>query len=348
MPVVLSETAVYDARGAFLRSRSTLFDDRERRRFEQALRDSEQRLQLLIDTVQTAVVVHAGDSSIEFANPSAAHLLGLTREQMQGRTSIDPAWHFVREDGSPMPVDEYPVSRVIRSGRPLRGYVTGVQVVDSEPIRWMLVDAVPAFGKDGQLRQVIVSFIDISEQLQQKQRLEQLASTDALTGLATRRQLIELAGHELARARRTHRPLTLVFLDVDDFKSINDRFGHDTGDRVLQGIGDVLHRELRASDLAARWGGEEFCALLPDTDLHAATEIAERLRAAVERMPLAAPDGSPLPVTASFGVAISMPDDNDLRRLADAADQAMYRAKQEGRNRGCVAPFASADPESAS
>jgi diguanylate cyclase (GGDEF)-like protein/PAS domain S-box-containing protein len=347
MPVVLSETAVYDARGTFLRSRSTLFDDAERRRFEQELRDSEQRLQLLIDTVQTAVVVHAGDSSIEFANPSAAHLLGLTREQMQGRKSIDPSWHFVREDGSPMPVDEYPVSRVIRSGRPLRGYVTGVHVVDAEPIRWMLVDAVPAFGKDGQLRQIIVSFIDISEQLQQKQHLEQLASTDTLTGLSTRRQLLELAGHELARARRSHRPLALVFLDVDHFKSINDRFGHDTGDRVLQRIGDVLHRELRAADLAARWGGEEFCALLPDTDLRAATDIAERLRTAVERMPFAAPDGSPLPVTASFGVAISRPDDNDLRRLADAADQAMYRAKQEGRNRVCVARFASAGPESA-
>ncbi len=302
----------------------------------QALRNSEQQLRLLIDNVQTAVVMHAADSSIEFANPSAANLLGLTRDQMVGRTTIDPAWHFVREDGSPMPVDEFPASRVIRSGRALRDYVVGIHVAESEPIRWALVDAVPAIGQDGSLQQVIVSFVDISERQQQKLHLEQLASTDTLTGLATRRHLLELAGHELARARRSGQPLALILLDIDRFKSINDRFGHETGDAVLSRIGELLRGELRQVDLAARWGGEEFCLLLPDTNLQAALEIAERLRAAVETMAMAAPDGNPLPVTASFGVTLSMPDDEDLHRLVDAADRAMYRAKREGRNRVCT------------
>lgn len=333
LPVVLSETAVYDARGEFHHSRSMLFDDRERRHLEQALRDSGERLQVLIDHVQTAVVVHAADSSIEFANPRAAELLGLTREQLLGRTVIDPAWHFVREDGSPMPVDEYPVSRVVRSGRALRDYVTGVQAGDGEPVRWLLVNAVPATGQDGRLRQVIVSFVDISERQQQKRQLEQLASTDMLTSLGTRRHLVELAGHELARSRRSGRPMAVVLFDIDRFKAINDRFGHETGDQVLHRLGELLRTELREADLAARWGGEEFCVLLPDTTPHAAAEIAERLRGAVERMPLAAPDGSALPVTASFGVALSRPDDDDLHRLVDAADQAMYQAKREGRNR---------------
>lgn len=338
MPVVLSETPVCDAHGAFRYSRSTLFDDTERRHLEQALRNSEQRLQLLVDTVQAAVVVHAADSSIVFANPSAARLLGLTREQMLGRRAIDPAWHFVREDGSRMPVEEYPVSRVIRTGRAFRGYVTGVHVSDSEPIRWMLVDAVPAFAQGGRLLQVIVSFIDISDRQQEKQQLERLASTDTLTGLATRRHLLDLVDHELARARRSESPISLIFLDIDHFKSINDRFGHETGDRVLRAIGEVLHRTLRNADIAARWGGEELCVLLPDTDARVAIEIAERLRAAVAGTSLTAPDGSPLGVTASFGVATSLPHQGNFPQLADAADQAMYQAKREGRNRVCQAP----------
>lgn len=344
LPVVLSETAVYDAHGEFHHSRSMLFDGSERRRFEQALRDSERRLQVLIDNVQAAVVVHAADSTIEFANPSAAKLLGLTREQMLGRTAIDPAWRFVREDGTPMPVDEYPVSRVIRTGRALCDFVTGIQLTDAEPIRWVLVNAVPAIGRDGHLQQIIVSFIDISERQHQKRQLEQLASTDTLTGVATRRHLLALAGHELARARRCGRPLAAIFFDIDHFKSVNDRFGHETGDRVLRRIGELLRSELREVDLAARWGGEEFCVLLPDTDRQAAVEIAERLRVALERAPLAAADGTPLTVTASFGVALSTSEDEGIDRLVDAADQAMYQAKREGRNRVCVAPAAPDSP----
>jgi diguanylate cyclase (GGDEF)-like protein/PAS domain S-box-containing protein len=337
LPVALSATAVYDASGRFHHSRSTLFDDSERRRFEQALRNSEQRLQTLIDNVQTAVVVHAADSSIQFANPSAAQLLGLTPEQLLGRTAIDPAWHFVREDGSPMPIDEYPVTRVIRSEQALRDYVVGIHVSAAEPIRWVLVDAVPALGENGRLRQVIVSFIDISGRQQRKLDLEHMASTDLLTGLATRRHLLELAGHEIARARRSGRSFAVVLLDIDRFKSINDRFGHETGDRVLRGIGDLLQRELRGVDLPARWGGEEFCVLLPETDERAAVEVAERLRTAVAGASIVAPDGSPLRVTASFGVALSTRDDTDLRGLVDAADHAMYQAKRSGRNQVRVA-----------
>lgn len=306
----------------------------------QVLIESEQRLQALIDHVQTAVVVHGADSSIEFANPSAAALLGVSMEQMLGRKSIDPSWHFVREDGSLMPVSEYPVSRVIRDRQPLHDYVVGIDVAASEPIRWVLVDAVPVIGQDGRLRQVIVSFMDISERQQRKLQLEQLASTDTLTGLATRRRLRDLAGHGLARARRSGQPLAVVILDIDHFKSINDRFGHETGDRVLSRIGELLMGQLREVDVAARWGGEEFCLLLPDSSPQAALETAERLRVAIEAMNMFAPDGAPLPITASFGVALSTPDDDDLHRLVNAADQAMYQAKRDGRNQVRVAPAA--------
>jgi len=178
-----------------------------------------------------------------------------------------------------------------------------------------------------------VSFIDISERQQQKLQLQQLATTDTLTGLATRRHMLDLAGHELARARRSGQALAVILFDIDHFKSINDRFGHETGDRVLRRVGELVRSELREVDLAARWGGEEFCVLLPDTSSHAVVDVAERLRAQLESTPMTAPDNSRLPITASFGVAQSRPEDDDFLRLIDAADQAMYQAKRSGRNR---------------
>jgi diguanylate cyclase (GGDEF)-like protein/PAS domain S-box-containing protein len=333
LPVTLSETAVDDAGGAFHHSRSTVFDSSERRRFEQQLRDSERRLQLLLDSLEMAVVVHAADSSIEFANPRAAELLGLTQDQLLGRTAMDPRWHFVREDGSPMPVEEFPVSRVMGSGHALRGYVVGVRVDDTVPLRWMLVDAVPAKEAGDRVRQVIVSFTDISERQRLKLQLEELASTDSLTGLATRRRFLELAGHELARARRNGRPISLIVLDLDHFKDVNDRWGHAGGDRVLRATGDLLRRSLREFDLAARWGGEEFCLLLPDTEAAAALATAERLREAIAAMPVPSPPAGTLRVTASLGVAATGSGSADIDALVEAADQAMYRAKREGRNR---------------
>jgi diguanylate cyclase (GGDEF)-like protein len=108
-------------------------------------------------------------------------------------------------------------------------------------------------------------------------------------------------------------------------------------------VGGLLRRELREVDLAARWGGEELCVLLPDTEAQTAEEVAERLRAAVEASRIRATDGSPLQVTASFGVAPSLPDDGDLLRLVDAADQAMYQAKRGGRNQ--VRVWSASKPE---
>ena len=116
---------------------------------------------------------------------------------------------------------------------------------------------------------------------------------------------------------------------------------------MLRRVGELLRSELREVDLAARWGGEEFCVLLPDTPLHAAAEIAERLCAAVARTSVPAPDGRPLNFTASFGVAVAGPEEQNFLRLVEAADQAMYRAKREGRNRVRVAPSASREGDRA-
>jgi diguanylate cyclase (GGDEF)-like protein len=172
--------------------------------------------------------------------------------------------------------------------------------------------------------------------------LERLATTDALTGTRNRRYLIERAQQEIARSRRSARALSLGMLDLDRFKRINDRFGHAFGDTVLIGMCEVVARVLRPSDTLARFGGEEFVLLLPDTDAAGAYLVAERVRAAIAGMTPLTPEGRPVTVTASLGLSTLGHDADDLDGMLRNADEALYRAKADGRNRVVAAKPASA------
>jgi diguanylate cyclase (GGDEF)-like protein len=163
------------------------------------------------------------------------------------------------------------------------------------------------------------------------------AVTDELTNLANRRRFMEVVELELKRAERFQSPLGLLLVDLDDFKLVNDRFGHGTGDEVLRALSDVFRESLRDVDLAARLGGEEFAVLLPETDYSGAAGVAERLRASLASLELATPDGEGFGVTASFGVAV-YPEAQSVDELLRTADAALYRAKAEGKNRVALAP----------
>jgi len=162
--------------------------------------------------------------------------------------------------------------------------------------------------------------------------VERQALMDDLTGLANRRQAEEALGSELARAERLGGSVGLILADLDDFKAINDRHGHPTGDVVLREFADVLLETVREIDVAARWGGEEFAVILPGTDLEGAAQLAERLRLAIAGRQLVALDGARLQFTASFGAGNSR-GGTGLRALVEIADNALYRAKRAGKNR---------------
>ena len=161
-----------------------------------------------------------------------------------------------------------------------------------------------------------------------EEAIRQLSLTDALTGVGNHRHLDETLAAETVRAQRYTAPLSLVMLDIDHFKRVNDTWGHEAGDRVLQEVGKQLRSLLRQTDTASRMGGEEFVVLMPATALKEAFAGAERIRRALEQRVI---ENLP-PVTASFGVASLLPGESGPALLA-RADGALYSAKREGRNR---------------
>lgn len=163
-------------------------------------------------------------------------------------------------------------------------------------------------------------------------RLAEASRTDALTGLPNRRGFLDVADHELKRSDRSGEPLSLLMLDLDHFKGINDRYGHAAGDAVLQAAAALLRSVLRAQDLVARWGGEEFIVLLPATDGATAVLVAEKARHALAAFPFEC-NGSPETITSSFGVATHRRGQSIDVAIA-AADRALYAAKEAGRD--CV------------
>jgi diguanylate cyclase (GGDEF)-like protein len=162
--------------------------------------------------------------------------------------------------------------------------------------------------------------------------VERQALVDGLTGLPNRRQCEETLADELARVERFGGPLAIVVADLDWFKDVNDRYGHPAGDTVLREFAVLLKETVRDVDLAGRWGGEEFLLVLPGTDLEGGAYVAERVRLALAGRIVLSVDGTPIPVTASFGVAATPPA-TTVAELFSAADAALYEAKRNGRNR---------------
>ncbi len=163
--------------------------------------------------------------------------------------------------------------------------------------------------------------------------LLELAQSDPLTRLCNRRSLTEMLEHEVHRCGRNQKPCALIMIDIDHFKRVNDQYGHQSGDEVLVSFADLLRNQLRTYDLAARYGGEEFCLVLPETNMEQALEVAERIRLKIETHRFNVPLND-LHLTASFGVSVRLPDCGDSEdQLLRIADEALYLAKHNGRNR---------------
>jgi two-component system, cell cycle response regulator len=171
----------------------------------------------------------------------------------------------------------------------------------------------------------------VSELQEARNHLERLVSTDALTDLHSRRSWFELGATEFSRFQRYDRSFSVLLLDLDFFKRVNDTFGHDAGDMLLRRFSDMLRAECRHSDIIGRLGGEEFALLAPETSLAAAQTIADRILDACRHLVVALPAGD-VRCTCSIGVSESLPADDGVERVLRRADAALYDAKRSGRN----------------
>jgi diguanylate cyclase (GGDEF)-like protein len=200
--------------------------------------------------------------------------------------------------------------------------------------RYLAADASPIFDDHGRLTAVVETLRDLTDEKLARLALEQLATRDGLTGLANRRCFDDTLAAEWERAQRQCQPISLLMVDVDNFKAYNDANGHLGGDECLKRIATAVASEMRANDLVARYGGEEFAVILPNQSLKGAAIVAERIRSRVELLRL--PNGlAPLrQVTVSIGAATAIAGpDHSASELVAIADAALYRAKHLGRNR---------------
>ena len=310
---------------------------------ERRIQHSEETFRTLFETVHQGVVYQNAQGEIMSANPAAERILGLTLAQMHGRTSADPHWQAIRPDGSPFPGDEHPAMQAIATQKPVYGVVMGINNAKAEAITWINITATPIHNKEtGALDYVYAVFDDVSETVRLQHALEVQANRDFLTEVANRRHFFAKANEELARAVRYGTPVSLLMLDIDHFKNVNDTHGHGVGDLVLKRVAQICKDALREVDVLGRIGGEEFAILLPQTPGDMAVDVAERIRLAVAQAALSfGPDGSNIPISVSLGVSTLVRTQADTPVTTDtllqAADTALYQAKHSGRNRVCSA-----------
>ncbi len=251
---------------------------------------------------------------------------------LQNRT--DEVRHIYPRHGKPQSLNE-PLMQAVNAHLSVE---TWCDMPRAGKRRYLAVDASPIFDQHGQVTAVLESLRDLTDEKMAQMALEKLATRDGLTGLVNRRCFDETLNAEWQRALRQHQPLSLLMVDVDNFKAYNDAHGHLGGDECLKRIATAVASEMRANDLVARYGGEEFAVILPNQSLKGAAIVAERIRRRVEqlRVPLYGPAGpAPLQhVTVSIGAATAIAGaDNNASQLVAIADAALYRAKHLGRNR---------------
>ncbi len=292
----------------------------------QDLRASEDRFREMAENVPGVmfrlVERKDGQRFYEYVSPSAAEFCGVAPER-------------IRQDWRAMnlhPDDIENFQRSIRAAHESGSEWSfeGRVVAPDGNQRWWKSVSKPVVRDDAQTVYNGV-MIDITNEKEMEEELRRLATTDPLTGAFNRRHFMVLADEEVSRATRHGRPISVLMLDIDHFKKINDTYGHAAGDEALKRTVDTVQSQLRGSDVLGRFGGEEFAVLIPETDTEGAMALAERIRCAVECITVVW-EGQTFSFTTSVGVA-TLHGDYDVEEAFNHADQALYEAKSSGRNR---------------
>ena len=303
----------------------------ERKKAEAALEDRARQLRFVLEGSELGFWDWDIATGKVERNPQWGHMLGYTFEELQHTAQqwADFVHPHDRERAWASIFD-------VVEGRSAAHKLEYRMLHKDGSIRWIL-DQAKGMQRDGHGKATrrCGTHTDITERKLLEEELRRQAHVDYLTGIYNRRHFMERAEQELSRAHRYAKPLSMLMLDIDHFKQINDRHGHKVGDTVLKAVADLSQATFRDVDIVGRLGGEEFAALLPETDQPAALEAAERLRATIANARIPLPGAPPVSFSVSIGVSsMDSPEDN-IDALLQRADKALYKAKDSGRNRVC-------------
>ena len=320
---------VFDSDDRAPRLLAVCSDITEKQRDEEELRSSRQSLQRIFETAASAFMVLDAEGTITFANAAAERTFALERLNIEGRTIFDARWNLVDVQGQPFAPAEHPFQIVRATGEPLREFELRVDRADGRTIIVSL-NAAPLLDNRGLFSGVVASVADITERRALEERLKHQAFHDPLTRLANRVLVRYRLEHALQQRSPINDRVAVIFIDLDNFKYINDSLGHSAGDELLVVLADRLRASLRAGDTPARFGGDEFVILLEGLDTpRYAISVAQRVLEAL-RDPFLI-DGHEVFTTPSIGIAFSGEGGHSADELLRHADSAMYEAKRRGK-----------------
>jgi diguanylate cyclase (GGDEF)-like protein/PAS domain S-box-containing protein len=304
-------------------------DITERKRAEESLRQSEQRMSRVLASASDGMLIVDQAGIVLMANPAAERITGLPATTLTGASVRDLPRLVHGHNHLECAVVTQLIDRALVDGEATQGFEMAFTRADGETIH-SVIDAVPLRGTGTEEDGLLLTVHDVTERKLLEQQLAQLALHDALTGLPNRRLFEDRAEQALAAARRGGWLVGLLLIDLDNFKPVNDRFGHSAGDQVLVEVARRLSGCLRSEDTAARFGGDEFVVLLRSVrGLGGMRDVRERLSRALEQPHLV--DGQPVTVTASIGTSLTTTADDRLSDLLHHADSSMYAIKREHR-----------------
>ncbi|GGY17251.1 sensor domain-containing diguanylate cyclase [Paludibacterium paludis] len=316
---------IHDTAGKVFATGLIATDVSQWRKSEEQLRQSEELFRQAFENATIGMCLAGLDGVLLRVNPQLCRTLGYERTELEGHP-LSEFTHIERGDARPDYVRHARNGDAAWSEQDRR-----YRHKDGHDV-WCKVSSSLVKGSQGEPLYYISHVRDITESRQMEAELKRLASTDPLTGIANRRSFFEHIEQELQRLRRMQTHVSCLMLDIDHFKTINDRFGHPAGDEALRFFTMLCQQRLRITDVFARLGGEEFAILMPGTPLDGAVELAEQIRQLVGATPVTLP-GASVPLTVSIGVTALHRDDNSPDAMLRRADAALYQAKTKGRNR---------------
>ncbi|MGE5173449.1 MAG: diguanylate cyclase [Betaproteobacteria bacterium] len=303
-----------------------------RKRSEERLRRSERSLNMIFNSIRDPFCIFDNEYRVIRANEAYGALKSKRVDDLIGRKCNE-----VLEDGNTV-CEACVVDKSFHSKDPC-AMEKQITLRDGSSM-WVEIYTYPILDEEGNVTHVIEYTRNITERKKSEgekwrliERLEYLSRTDSLTGLTNRRALTDSLTYEVDRAKRYNSELSLILCDIDNFKAINDSYGHDAGDRALQAVSATLKTLLRKADIAGRYGGDEFMLILPETSIEGAQSLADKLLTVVRDADLLFHDGKPIRLSLSIGVAGLKAGDENIDSLIKRVDDAMYISKQHGRNR---------------